>query len=109
MGVDATLLCGWLGAGNGLYTDTPKLAETPSASPPYPVRCAIEAMRVTILANVRAAMTEIAHILSRQRGKASAKNVTPEERSARAKKASSGGSGSGQQIKSSWSGYVPLL
>jgi len=37
---------------------------------------------------VRAAMTEIARALGRQGGKKAAKNMTPEERSARAKKAS---------------------
>ena len=37
---------------------------------------------------VRAAMTEIARTFGRQGGKKAAKNMTPEERSARAKKAS---------------------
>ena len=37
---------------------------------------------------VRAAMTEIARAFGRQGGKKAAKNMTPEERSARAKKAS---------------------
>ena len=37
---------------------------------------------------VRAAMTEIARQFGRQGGKKAAKNMTPEERSARAKKAS---------------------
>ena len=37
---------------------------------------------------VRAAMTEIARTFGRQGGKRAAKNMTPEERSARAKKAS---------------------
>ena len=41
-----------------------------------------------IPADVRAAMAEIARAYGRQGGKASAKNLTPEERSARAKKAS---------------------
>ena len=45
-----------------------------------------------ISAEVRAAMAEIARAYGRQGGKASAKNLTPEERSARAKKASTGGS-----------------
>jgi len=38
--------------------------------------------------DVRAAITEIARMFGRQGGKASARNMTPEERSARAKKAS---------------------
>ena len=54
--------------------------------PPYPVRCTIENMNIP--ADVRAAMTEIARIFGRQGGNASARNMTPEERSARAKKAS---------------------
>jgi len=37
---------------------------------------------------VRAAMTEIARTFGRQGGKTAAKNMTPEERSVRAKKAS---------------------
>jgi len=41
-----------------------------------------------IPADIRAAMTEIARKFGSQGGKASAKNLTPEERSARAKKAS---------------------
>ena len=41
-----------------------------------------------IPAEVRAAMTEIARTFGRQGGKKAAKNMTPEERSARAKKAS---------------------
>jgi len=45
-------------------------------------------MRVKIPADVRAAMTEIARQFGSQGGKASARNLTPEERSARAKKAS---------------------
>jgi hypothetical protein len=39
-------------------------------------------------AEVRAAMTEIARRFGKQGGKAAAKNMTPDERSARAKKAS---------------------
>jgi hypothetical protein len=45
-------------------------------------------MSMKIPADVRAAMAEIARAYGRQGGKASAKNLTPEERSARAKKAS---------------------
>ena len=45
-------------------------------------------MSIQIPAEVRAAMTEIARKFGRQGGKAAAKNMTPEERSARAKKAS---------------------
>jgi hypothetical protein len=45
-------------------------------------------MSMKISAEVRAAMAEIARAYGRQGGKASAKNLTPEERSARAKKAS---------------------
>ena len=41
-----------------------------------------------IPADVRAAMTEIARKFGRQGGKIAAGNMTPEERSARAKKAS---------------------
>jgi hypothetical protein len=41
-----------------------------------------------IPADVREAMTEIARMFGRQGGKTSARNMTPEERSARAKKAS---------------------
>ena len=41
-----------------------------------------------IPADVRAAMTEIAREFGRQGGKKAARNSTPEERSARAKKAS---------------------
>ena len=37
---------------------------------------------------VRAAMTEVARAFGRQGGKKAAKNMTPEQRSARAKKAS---------------------
>jgi hypothetical protein len=43
---------------------------------------------VKIPADVRAAMTEISRKFGSQGGKASAKNLTPEERSARARKAS---------------------
>jgi hypothetical protein len=45
-------------------------------------------MSAKIPADVRAAMAEIARKFGRQGGKTSAKNMTPEERSARAKKAS---------------------
>jgi len=45
-------------------------------------------MGVKIPADVRAAMTEIAREFGRQGGKKAARNSTPEERSARAKKAS---------------------
>ena len=45
-------------------------------------------MRMKIPPEVRAAMTEIARQFGRQGGKKAAKNMTPEERSARAKKAS---------------------
>jgi hypothetical protein len=44
-------------------------------------------MSVKIPAEVRAAMTEIARKFGRQGGKKAAKNMTPEERTARAKKA----------------------
>jgi hypothetical protein len=44
-------------------------------------------MGIKIPPEIRAAMTEIARKFGRQGGKASAKNMTPEERSARAKKA----------------------
>jgi hypothetical protein len=44
-------------------------------------------MSIQIPAAVRAAMTEIARKFGRQGGKLAAKNMTPEERSARAKKA----------------------
>jgi hypothetical protein len=44
-------------------------------------------MGIQIPAEVRAAMTEIARRFGRQGGKTAAKNMTPEERSARAKKA----------------------
>jgi hypothetical protein len=44
--------------------------------------------RMKIPADVRAAMTEIARKFGRQGGKKSAAILTPEERSARAKKAS---------------------
>jgi hypothetical protein len=55
-------------------------------SSPYRVRCIIEGMRIP--ADVRAAMTEIARKFGKQGGKKSAELLTPEERSARAKKAS---------------------
>jgi len=45
-------------------------------------------MSIKISAEVRAAMTEIARKFGRQGGQTAAKNMTPEERSARAKKAS---------------------
>jgi hypothetical protein len=45
-------------------------------------------MSAKIPADVRAAMAEIARKFGRQGGKTAAKNMTPEERSARAKKAS---------------------
>ena len=45
-------------------------------------------MSVKIPAEIRAAMTEIAREFGRQGGKKAARNSTPEERSARAKKAS---------------------
>jgi hypothetical protein len=45
-------------------------------------------MSVKIPADVRAAMTEIAREFGRQGGKKAARNSTPEERSARAQKAS---------------------
>ena len=47
-----------------------------------------EDMSVKIPADVRTAMTEIAREFGRQGGKKAARNSTPEERSARAKKAS---------------------
>jgi hypothetical protein len=45
-------------------------------------------MKVKITPELREAMTEIAREFGRQGGKKSARNATPEERSARAKKAS---------------------
>jgi len=45
-------------------------------------------MSIQIPAAVRAAMTEIARKFGKQGGKTAAKNMTPEERKARAKKAS---------------------
>jgi hypothetical protein len=45
-------------------------------------------MSVKIPPEVRAAMTEIARKFGKQGGKKAAKSMTPEERSARAKKAS---------------------
>ena len=53
--------------------------------PPYPVRCTIEDMKIP--AEIRAAMAEIARKFGSQGGKTAAKNMTPEERTARAKKA----------------------
>jgi hypothetical protein len=44
-------------------------------------------MTVKIPPDVRAAMTEIARQFGKQGGKKAAKNMTPEERTARAKKA----------------------
>ena len=44
-------------------------------------------MSIKIPAEVRAAMAEIARKFGRQGGKTAAKNMTPEERTARAKKA----------------------
>ena len=54
---------------------------------PYPVRCIIEAVSIKIPAEVRAAMTEIARKFGKQGGKKAAENMTPEQRTARAKKA----------------------
>jgi len=48
----------------------------------------MKGMSLKIPAEVRAAMTEIARRFGRQGGKKAAANSTPEERSARAKKAS---------------------
>jgi len=45
-------------------------------------------MSVRIPAEVRAAITEIARKFGKQGGKKAAKNMTPEERAARARKAS---------------------
>jgi hypothetical protein len=45
-------------------------------------------MGMKIPPEVRAAMTEISRSFGKQGGKTAAKNMTPEERSARAKKAS---------------------
>jgi len=44
-------------------------------------------MGIKIPADVRAAMTEVARQFGRQGGKTAAKNMTPAERTARAKKA----------------------
>ena len=55
---------------------------------PYPVRCILKCMSVKIPADVRHAIREIAREFGRQGGKKAARNSTPEERSARAKKAS---------------------
>jgi hypothetical protein len=54
---------------------------------PYALRCTIEAMSIKIPPEVRAAMAEIARKTGALGGKTAAKNMTPEERSARAKKA----------------------
>ena len=55
---------------------------------PYGVRCTIKAMAVKIPTEVLAAMKEIARKTGAQGGRTAAKNMTAEERSARAKKAS---------------------
>ena len=55
---------------------------------PYAVRCTIEGMSVKIPAAVLAAMREIARKTGALGGRTAAKNMTPDERSARAKKAS---------------------
>ena len=69
----------------GVPGATPRAARINPLTP-YPVRCTINS--VNIPADVRAAMTEIARRFGRQGGKKSAANLTPEERSARAKRAS---------------------
>jgi hypothetical protein len=51
----------------------------------YPVSCMIRGMKIP--ASLRAAMTEVARQFGKQGGKAAAKNMTPEQRAARAKKA----------------------
>ena len=48
----------------------------------------MESMSVKIPPEVRAAMTEISRKFGRQGGKKAARNMTPEDRTARAKKAS---------------------
>jgi hypothetical protein len=48
----------------------------------------MEGMSIEIPADVRAAMTELARKFGKLGGKTAAKNMTPEERSARARKAS---------------------
>jgi hypothetical protein len=53
----------------------------------YRVRCTIEGMSLKIPPEVRAAMAEIARKFGTQGGKTAAQNMTPEERTARAKKA----------------------
>ena len=53
----------------------------------YPVSCIIEGVSTKIPGDVLAAMTEIARKFGSQGGKKAARNMTPEERSARAKKA----------------------
>lgn len=55
---------------------------------PYPLRCTIGSMSIKIPAEVWAAMREISRKFGRMGGKAAARNMTPEERSARATKAS---------------------
>jgi hypothetical protein len=53
----------------------------------YGLRCTIEAMSIKIPPEVRAAMAEIARKTGALGGKTAAKNMTPEQRSARAQKA----------------------
>jgi hypothetical protein len=53
----------------------------------YWVRCKIEAMDIRIPAEVQEAITEIARRFGRQGGKTAARNMTREERLARAEKA----------------------
>ena len=53
----------------------------------YPVSCIIEGMSFKIPPEVRAAMTEVARKTGALGGKTAAKNMTPKERTARAKKA----------------------
>jgi len=55
---------------------------------PNRVRCMIEGMSMRIPPEVRAAMMEISRKFGRQGGKKAAANMTPEQRSARARKAS---------------------
>ena len=59
-----------------------------SGSLPYPLRCTIDTMKVKIPPEVQSAMIEISRQYGRMGGKKAAKQMTPEERSARAKKAS---------------------
>jgi hypothetical protein len=54
---------------------------------PYWVRCTITFMGVKISPEVRAAMAEVSRAFGKMGGKAAAKNMTPEQRSERAKKA----------------------